>query len=943
MSFDLTNKNISDTFQNLLQKTGSEGHLYDLIGNQVDNLTIGGTLTAHSYVTSESIVNTSSGSTAFGNSQDDTHTFIGAITASGPISSSSGVSRFDKIVTNRLRIIRPATSIIHSTIIDHGTRASAGDIVFSIPGDISASGDMFLSESLRFDATKINLYANGRELYIRSGSTSGIKMISNGSNSYLGIGTTAPTKNLTVQGDISASGDMYLGNQTTFISMNNGTIQAGSGSIIVGSNLSSILGGTQNKISGSEESSIVSGKTNLISGSQRSVIVGGTSNIIRDLGTNIRNVIVGGNQNAITGSAGQRHVIVGGGSNKIYTNNINLTSNFIGGGSLNSLRGTGFSSIMGGNQNKIVSSDTSVGVDYHTIGGGQLNLIQFTGGTSGVGPSGIFCGANNQITGSSSADFLFSAVIVGGTSNKIYVEESFNTAPFIGGGKSNKISDSQMSNILGGENNTLTNADSASILGGYSNTIASHNNTFVLGSNLTTSQVDTTYTENIIVKGDISASGYISTESHITASGNISSSGIISADTIKVENKFAVAYDGTEGVRFAYANNQPIQIGKSSTNPTTIEGHITASGNISSSGTIVGNELQDTSLTDGRVVVVGSSGVLADSEKLRFDGNSVQLEGNITSSGNISSSGDNHYIGDRVKIGENVAGTKDGIAVAGDISASGNLFAGGVTNNESIFGAIGAGGGTGSPSGSKITIGAGTMASASLHLKSANHNWELAVSKQAVGFSPGGLLFRRGGSDTHVFDTAGNFGIGNVVPTKTLTVEGDISASGGFFVSSSGNTMINSDNTGSMATHLGALSVNYGNEAQLTGSLTSVGNGYGDIVKIGSGTTIASRTYTLGSDRAWTISQANGSISSSLTAIALGTNPTIDGMLLRGFVTANAHDTLVVGQKVYNEANGRVANGAGADSGDVVRVLGYCVGLGSHIYFNPSNDWIEIA
>ena len=91
MSFDLTNKNISDTFQNLLQKTGSEGHLYDLEGNQVDNLTIGGTLTAHSYITSESIVNTSSGSTAFGNSSDDSHTFIGDITASGNISSSGDV------------------------------------------------------------------------------------------------------------------------------------------------------------------------------------------------------------------------------------------------------------------------------------------------------------------------------------------------------------------------------------------------------------------------------------------------------------------------------------------------------------------------------------------------------------------------------------------------------------------------------------------------------------------------------------------------------------------------------------------------------------------------------------------------------------------------------------------------------------------------------------
>ena len=88
MSFDLTNKNIQDTFQNLLQKTGSDGKLFDLTGNEVRDLTIDGTLTVNSFITSESIVNTSSGSTAFGNSSDDTHKFIGNITSSGNISSS---------------------------------------------------------------------------------------------------------------------------------------------------------------------------------------------------------------------------------------------------------------------------------------------------------------------------------------------------------------------------------------------------------------------------------------------------------------------------------------------------------------------------------------------------------------------------------------------------------------------------------------------------------------------------------------------------------------------------------------------------------------------------------------------------------------------------------------------------------------------------------------
>ena len=41
MSFDLTNKNIQDTFQNVLQQTGSNGEVYDLEGNRVTTINIG--------------------------------------------------------------------------------------------------------------------------------------------------------------------------------------------------------------------------------------------------------------------------------------------------------------------------------------------------------------------------------------------------------------------------------------------------------------------------------------------------------------------------------------------------------------------------------------------------------------------------------------------------------------------------------------------------------------------------------------------------------------------------------------------------------------------------------------------------------------------------------------------------------------------------------------
>ena len=40
MSFDLTNKNISDTFQNVLQQTGSTGEVYDLEGNRLTTVNI---------------------------------------------------------------------------------------------------------------------------------------------------------------------------------------------------------------------------------------------------------------------------------------------------------------------------------------------------------------------------------------------------------------------------------------------------------------------------------------------------------------------------------------------------------------------------------------------------------------------------------------------------------------------------------------------------------------------------------------------------------------------------------------------------------------------------------------------------------------------------------------------------------------------------------------
>tara|TARA_B100001123_G_C15319314_1_gene1027361 strand:+ start:1267 stop:2928 length:1662 start_codon:yes stop_codon:yes gene_type:complete len=82
-SNSLTGKKISETYGSLL-KRGSGNNIVDGYGNEVDihfpkDVTISGSLTATSFITSQSIVNTSSGSTAFGNTDDDTHIFTGDV------------------------------------------------------------------------------------------------------------------------------------------------------------------------------------------------------------------------------------------------------------------------------------------------------------------------------------------------------------------------------------------------------------------------------------------------------------------------------------------------------------------------------------------------------------------------------------------------------------------------------------------------------------------------------------------------------------------------------------------------------------------------------------------------------------------------------------------------------------------------------------------------
>ena len=217
-----------------------------------------------------------------------------------------------------------------------------------------------------------------------------------------------------------------------------------------------------------------------------------------------------------------------------------------------------------------------------------------------------------------------------------------------------------------------------------------------------------------------------------------------------------------------------------------------------------------------------------------------------------------------------------------------------------------------------------------------------AVTIGALGGVADTTLFVNG---TSKFQGASQFQ-SHITSSGNISSSGDIRTTGGFFVSSSGNVMINSDNTGSMATHLGAFSVNYGNHTQLTGSITTNGDGYGDIVKFGGTTTTKGKVYFLHTNSTWTLVNATNDTTGAdkLLAVALGTNSDIDGMLLKGFVRINAQGTVAVGDPIYmNTSDGNTTFVAPSTSGNIVRILGYCLTGGEQMYFNPDSTFVEVA
>jgi hypothetical protein len=128
--------------------------------------------------------------------------------------------------------------------------------------------------------------------------------------------------------------------------------------------------------------------------------------------------------------------------------------------------------------------------------------------------------------------------------------------------------------------------------------------------------------------------------------------------------------------------------------------------------------------------------------------------------------------------------------------------------------------------------------------------------------------------------------------------------------------------------------------------------GGGHILKYGTGTLTAGKLYYLHTDASWNVTDLDDVTkgASQLLGIALGSSPTSDGMLLKGYAkiaSGFVNGAAAIGQPVYvagimGEYTFTIASG----TGDFVRVVGYCIDIDSSdilLYFDPDSTYIEIS
>jgi len=306
------------------------------------------------------------------------------------------------------------------------------------------------------------------------------------------------------------------------------------------------------------------------------------------------------------------------------------------------------------------------------------------------------------------------------------------------------------------------------------------------------------------------------------------------------------------------------------------------------------------------------------------------------------------------KVGINTTAPTKELTIEGDISASGDFILGDLGAGPFISGSQGGL----KVSGSGITIHNG---SADGVLKIQRFGGDIGqLSAANTRFTVRAL----NNKDLSLEDDAGNVGVfvkdggkvgigATTTPTVALQVTGEISSSS---TGSFGQLEVaESPLTASMKPLKGTFNIHYGTNAQFTGSLSTNGTGYGEIMSnFNIHTELDKGEICYLINRVWRKADADGEASTTkMLGVALADGMSVGGqpVLIRGVARLknnyinDAPSGGNEGDLVYlSNSAGQVQYAAPSDSGEFVRIVGYCLNeTDDIIYFDPDKSFVEVA
>jgi hypothetical protein len=516
-------------------------------------LTVVGKITAneiHTTLTSASIVY-QSGSTQFGNSADDTHTFTGNITASGIINASAFVgdgSGLTGIVSGGSGggTIQSGSSL---SIIaaDSGSGGLGGNKRGSSVTDLQtcrSAGDMVSSGNWSVIVGGRNNKSSGTQAVVIGGNQN----CSEASNAFVGNGQFNRVLGLGTSVIVSGNGNEVNGYKSAIVTGQcncacewNNFIGAGSCNGISNTGRGTvILSGCVNKAS-SCYGGIITGKNNCLQNNYSFILgTGITTNANNHTfvqGLNVAGHVTASgvvSASAFIGDGSQLTGISSGGSGGTLQSGsavaLILVDSGSGGGGGNPRGGSavdlqrqrnratqvagGFFSFVVGRGNSATSTSAgAVGGEYNLVNGAHSVVA---GGTYNTGSSvDVFVGG-----GCRNAAIANSSAIIGGKLNF-----TCNNTATVVGGCLNAVSGLR-SSVIGGQNNCITNTGNDSmIIGGQGNCLIHCNSVILAGTNITSSAINTTYVNNLSITGNLT--GNLNVVGHVTASGTVSASAFI--------------------------------------------------------------------------------------------------------------------------------------------------------------------------------------------------------------------------------------------------------------------------------------------------------------------------------------------------------------------------------------------------------------------------------